>query len=319
MRNHKNALKSTLTHVVASIANLVVYSSLSTHLVGGEIDFQALERIAMDELQENRIPGAAVAIVLGDKLAFAKGFGVANVETGAPVMTNTLFRIGSMTKVFTAAAIVATAEGKSISLKEPIGTHLKRVSAPLASITLHQLLSHTAGIRDEASHYGSHEESALLSAVVSWGKDYLFTEPGQVFSYANPGYAVAGAVLEGLASRPYADAMNEAVFRPLGMTNSTFRPTEAMTYSLAQGHHVQENGRPTVVRPFTDNVVHWPAGFMFSTAHDIALFATVFVNDGKLGTKQVFPTSVIRKLGTPHAEVPGLEMRYGYGLKLTRY
>jgi CubicO group peptidase (beta-lactamase class C family) len=63
------------------MANLVASSTLSTHLVGGEIDFQALERIAIAELEENRIHGAAIAIVLGDKLAFAKGFGVANVET----------------------------------------------------------------------------------------------------------------------------------------------------------------------------------------------------------------------------------------------
>jgi len=282
-------------------------------------DFSALEQTALAELKETNTPGAAVVIVSGDRVVFAKGFGIANVETGAPVTPDMLFRIGSMTKMFTAATLVSLAEEGKLKLDAPIGGYVKGLSAKFSPITAHQLLSHTAGVRDEARPYGAHDESALGGSVRTWKDDFLFTEPGEIFSYSNAGFALAGLVIEETSGKPYADQITQYVFKPLGMARSTFRPTVAMTYPLAQGHQANANSKPVIVRPFTDNVAGWPAGFMFSSAHDLARFALAFVNHGKIEGQQVLSPAVIAKLSTPYTDVPGFEMKYAYGLRVTEY
>src|SRR5262247_358797 len=113
-------------------------------------DFGELEKVALAELAETNTPGAAVGIVSGDRLVFAKGFGVSNVETGAPLSPDMLFRLGSTTKMFTAAGVVMLAEEGKLKLDEPIGKYAKGLSPKIAGITAHQLLSHTSGLKDEA-------------------------------------------------------------------------------------------------------------------------------------------------------------------------
>jgi CubicO group peptidase (beta-lactamase class C family) len=125
------------------------------------VDFTQLEKVALQELKETNTPGAAVAVVSGDRLVFAKGFGVANIETGAPVTPDTLFRIGSVTKMFTAAVLAILAEERRIKINEPIGKYAKGLNPKLSLVTAHQLLSHTAGMTDESpSDYGSHDDTA---------------------------------------------------------------------------------------------------------------------------------------------------------------
>src|SRR6266404_6967106 len=120
------------------------------------INFSELEATVNEELKATNIPGAAVAVVIGDRVVFAKGFGVSDIETGAPVNSDTLFRIASTTKMLTAAAAVALAQQGKLELSAPIGKYLPGLSPKLASVTMHQLLSHTAGIRDGASRSEEH-------------------------------------------------------------------------------------------------------------------------------------------------------------------
>jgi CubicO group peptidase (beta-lactamase class C family) len=283
------------------------------------VDFAKLEKVALEELKRTNTPGAAVAVVSGDRLVFAKGFGVANVETGAPVTPDTLFRIGSVTKMFTAAVLVTLAENGRFKLDEPIGKYVKGLNLKLSQITAHQLMSHTAGMTDESpSDYGSHDDSALAAYVRSLKEDHFFTEPGRIFSYSNPGFDVTGFLIEEVNRRPYADQMTDRLFKPLGMNSTTFRPTVAMTYPLSQGHHGSGKAKPSVIRPFGDNVAGWPDGFMFSNVNDLARFAIAFMDSDRIDGKQVLTPAVITKLSTPYADLHsrfGFEDgRYGYGL-----
>ncbi len=278
-------------------------------------DFSALEKVVLEEIKEKNAPGAAVAVISGDRVVFSKGFGISNAETGATVTTDMLFRLGSTTKMFTAAALVALAEEGKIDLNAPIGRYTKGLHPRLAQLTAHQLLTHTAGISDEAPMYGLHDDSALANEARSWKEDRLFTEPGQVLSYSNPGYWLAGFVTEEVSRKPYADQLNESLFKPLGMNRTTLRPTMAMTYPLAQGHNIT-NGKPVVVRPMADNSASWPAGSIFSSVADLSRFVTAFVNGGKLDGKQVLAASLIAKLSAPHVKLPGSDAHYGYGLMI---
>src|SRR5437588_5034536 len=181
------------------------------------INFSELEATVNEELKAAIMPVAAVALVLGDCVVLAKGFGVSDIETGTPVNPDTLFRIASTTKMLTAAAAIALAQQGKLELNAPIGKYLPGLSSKIASVTMHQLLSHTAGIRDGASFNGPHDDSALANFVRSWTDAYLVAEPGEIFSYSNLGYVLAARVLEEVIGKPFADVMNDVLFRPLGM------------------------------------------------------------------------------------------------------
>jgi CubicO group peptidase (beta-lactamase class C family) len=277
-------------------------------------DFGELEKVALAELAETNTPGAAVGVVSGDRLVFAKGFGVSNVETGAPVTPDMLFRLGSTTKMFTAAALVTLAEEGKLKLDEPIGKHAKGLSEKIAGLTAHQLLSHTAGLKDDAQMFGRHDDEALAATVRALKDDFLFAAPGRIYSYSNPGYWLAGYLIEVAGGKPYADVLDERLFKPIGMRRTTLRPTMAMTWPLAQGHDVSGRDKPRVVRPFADNAGNWPAGSIFSSVNDLSRFVIAFMNGGQIEGKQVLSPSLIKQLSSPQADQPGSEWKYGYGL-----
>lgn len=151
--------------------------------------------------------------------------------------------------------------------------------------------------------YGPQDETALEIGIRAWQQDRFFTEPGKVYSYSNPGYWVAGLLAERLAGKPFADVVAEWILEPLGMKTSTFRPTLAMTYPLAQGH---EKG--TVVRPSANNASGWPAGSLFSSARELSLWCTDLLRGPRGG-------ALVRNT----VEVPGSDVRYGYGLRVRQH
>lgn len=290
-----------------SIASLLVLVLISEPSLAQRprSDYRDLEKVVLEELKETGTPGAAVAIVSGDRVIYARGFGIANVETGSPVTPEMVFRVGSITKMLTAAVLVSLSEEKGIALDAPVGDFSKGLDTRLSRITAHQLLSHSAGIIDYAHTCCAQEDSALVAKVRAYkDADYFLTEPGRIFSYSNPGYHIAGYLIEMLTGKVYAEAMDERLFRPLGMTRTTYRPTVAMTFPLSQGHDAAGTARPTVVRPFVNNVGDWPSGYAYTNVWDLARFAIAFMNHGRIDGKQVLSPSLIATLSTPYVDVP---------------
>ena len=281
-----------------------------------QLDHDAIEKIAIEELRTTKTPGAAVAVVSGDRIVFSHGYGVASVDSGGPVSPDMLFRLGSTTKMFTASAVVGLALDGKIDLEAPVSRYITGLDETIGKLTANQLLSHTSGLRDEAPMFGSHDEPALGAGIRAWKANVLFAPPGRIYSYSNPGFWLAGYLAESVSGKPYADVIEERLFGPLAMTRSTLRPTMAMTWPLAQGHDVK-NGKPEVIRPAADNTAAWPAGSIFSSALDLSRFVIAFMNDGKLDGKQVLPPKLIATMSSPHSRIPGSEDSYGYGLRLS--
>ena len=286
-------------------------------------DFSELERTALDEMVATGTPGLAVAVIRGDRVVFARGLGVANVETGAPVMPDTLFRVGSVTKVLTAAAVVTLAQEGKLSLDAPLSKKDKKLDPKLGQVTLDQLLSQTAGLRDIPGEDGHEHGDESLDRFVDWlvtrDTRVVLLPPGTAFSYSNAGYAVAGSMLTRAVGKPYADAMDEILFKPLGMTRTTLRPTVAMTYPLAVGHVISELGKPTVRRPVADDARLWPAGYAFSSVNDLSRFLIAVLNGGQVDGRQALRSGVAAQLLTPHVPIPTNVFRngaYGYGFFL---
>lgn len=285
-----------------------------------EPDYSSLDAVIAAELKAKHTPGAVVAVISEDKVVYVKAFGVANVETNAAMEKDMLFRIGSTTKMFTAAALVRLSEAGKIKLNEPIGNRVKGLSPRLSQVTPHFLLSNSAGVNDFAPPFISNDDESLGKMVRGWKDDVLFAEPGEIYSYSSPGFWLSGFVVEELAGKPYADAMNELVFKPLGMNRTTLRPLVAMTYPMANGHNVGSEGVPLIIRPFYNNVAQWPAGSIFSNIGDLSRWTIAFMNEGKLDGQQILTPSMIKQMSTSHIAVPGeTDSFYAYGLTTFRY
>lgn len=283
------------------------------------IDFSELDKLVTEELKEKNTPGAVITVVSGDQVVYQKAFGVANAETNAPMQPEMLFRLGSTTKMFTAAALLTLAENDKIKVNEPIGNRVKGLSAKVASATAHHLLSNSAGVRDFAAPVISNDDAALGKMVRSWRDDVFFAGQGDIYSYSSAGFWLSGFVIEELHGKPYADAMNELLFKPIGMERTTLRPFLAVTYPFAHGHAV-ETGKKVLLRPLFNNVAMWPAGSMWSNSKDLSRWVIAFMNEGRLDGKQLVSSSLLKQMVQHHAPVPGQpDAYYAYGLTTFKF
>lgn len=283
--------------------------------LAAEDRFANLARVVTAELDETKTPGAIVAVVQDGKVVFAKGFGVANVETGQSIAPDMTFPLASMTKMYTATALVSLAEEGRLDLQAPIGKYIDNLPPKLATVTAHQLLSHSAGFRDDAGISNrAYDDSTIEEQVRAYTDSIFFTEPGTVFSYANQGFNIAGFLVARVSGKRYSQAIQERIFDPLGMTRSTFSLPVVVTYPFSQTHAGRNGGPPAVIRPMAV-MAPWPVGGMFSTMDDLARYAVMFMNDGTLDGKQVIPAAVVKRLSTPnvpvHSQVDGGQYCYG--------
>jgi CubicO group peptidase (beta-lactamase class C family) len=278
------------------------------------LDTVAIERVLRQEMRATRSPGVAIAVVQRGRVVYARGFGVASVESREPVTPTTLFRIGSTTKMVTGLAAAVLAHEGRVRLDAPLSTYARGLTSTIGRLTLDQLLTHRAGMINEASGAGPHDDAALAARVRGWGREHLLGPVRDVYSYSGPGYWLAGYAIEQAGGAWYADVVREKVLAPLGMTRSTFRPLEAMTWPLAQDHRVRDT-TATVLRPFTDDVTTWASGSLFSSASELARLTIAIMDRGRVDGRQALPAAAIATLVEPRAPVPGGEgCRYAYGL-----
>ena len=283
------------------------------------IDFSELDRLVPEELKEKNTPGAVIAVVSGNQVIYQKAFGVANVETNDPMRPEMLFRLGSTTKMFTAAALLSLAEKDKIKLNQPIGEKVRGLNPKIAKVTPHHLLSNSAGFRDFAATAVSNDDASLGNMLRSWKDDVFFADQGEIYSYSSAGFWLSGFVVEELQGKPYADAMNELIFKPVGMERTTLRPFLAITYAFATGHAI-DAGKAAVIRPMFNNTAMWPAGSIFSNAKDLSRWVVALLNEGRVEGQQVLSPSLVNQLAQHHVPVPGeQDAYYAYGLTVFKY
>lgn len=306
--------------MILAAAQLLIALSPSGHsrLFAQTPDLNELEKVIAAELKETSTPGAAVAVVSGDRVVFLKGFGIASVETNLPITPQSLFYSGGLSSLFTATALVSLAEKGRIDLNAPAGRYVAGLSPKLARLTAHQLLTSTAGLKEEHQRHGLIDDSALADLIRSFDDDRIFTEPGRIYSGSHPSYVLAGRVLEAAAGKPFADVVAEHVFEPLGMTRSTYRILQAVTYPFSQGYERDSQGNLRLYQPFAGNSVGLPRNSFYSVS-DAARFLIALINGGKLDDRQVLPASVVSKLLTPYFPTPGASReQVGYGVSFSK-
>ncbi len=176
------------------------------------------------EMQARRIPGVAVAVVQRGAITFQKGYGVANLETDTPVRTNSAFQLASLTKQFTAAAIMLLVEEGKVRLDAPISTYIENTPASWSDVTVRHLLTHTSGITPGA--IVRVDGTPLLDITAARALDFvskppLMFRPGEGAFYSDTGYFLLGLIIQKASGQPYHDFVQKRIFDALRMTDST--------------------------------------------------------------------------------------------------
>ena len=257
-------------------------------------------------MQRLPIPGLAVG-VWHNGIEQAAGFGVTSVENPLPVTPETLFQTGSITKTFTATALLMLMDAGKVELDTPIRAYLPDFHLSdeeiAARVTLRHLLTHTGGwLGDYFNDFGNGDD-ALAKMLPEIARLPQFTPLGEVWSYCNTGFNIAGRIVEVIAGQPYEAAIKEMILDPLDMKMTFYFPHDVMTHRFAVGHEIV-NREAKVARPWPIGRAGHPVGGVISTVIDLLKYARFHMSDG-LG---LLKPETIKLMQTPIVPGSGLDV-----------
>ncbi len=256
-------------------------------------------------------PGVAVIAVKDGKTVFRKAYGMANLELGVPLVPDSVFRLGSITKQFTAVAVLMLAEEGKLSLSDPITKYLSGYPMHGHVITVEHLLTHTSGIRSYTGLPGYmtgpkiRADLTTAELVEVFSKEPMDFAPGAEWRYNNSGYVLLGAILEKVSGKPYGELLAERIFRPLGMTSTRVGDEGPILAKRAAGY--TRDGETVANARFLSMTQPHAAGALVSTVDDLALW------DAALYTEKLVKKESLEKAWTPAVTRDGKPTRYGYG------
>ncbi len=234
-------------------------------------------------------PGVAVAVVIDGELFYQQGYGIKRRYQSDPVTPHTVFRIGSVTKMMTAAAVMQQVEAGRVRLSDPVTRVIPdfEIAPPWRAdqITVHHLLTHSSGFPDRFFFIdGDTGDEALSEWVGNQGTAPLHAAPGAFWNYSNPNFMIAGLVVERAGAKPYRQYMKEDLWGPAGMASTTLDPAEVMAWGdWTWGHYTDPgSGFEFTYDPDAyDSGSGAPAGYAFSTAGDLVHWANLLMEGGQ--------------------------------------
>jgi serine beta-lactamase-like protein LACTB, mitochondrial len=274
----------------------------------GAVNFSRAQILAM--MTERNIPGLSVAVSINGSVVWSEGFGYANLEQRTPVTTITKFRVGSVSKPYTAAALGLLYEQGRLDLDAPLQQYVP--SFPEKSkgvVSTRSLGGHLAGIR----HYRNQESSTLsrryatvLEGLEIFASDTLQTVPGTNFSYSSYGWNLLSAVIEGASGEQFLAYMQANVFGQLAMRHTVAGHTDSIIVGRT-GFYERSAEGAIVNAPYVDNSYKWAGGGFLSTPEDMVRFANGHLDSGFLSPETV------ELLWTSQRTTDGEETGYGIG------
>jgi CubicO group peptidase (beta-lactamase class C family) len=236
----------------------------------------------------NQFSGAVLVSKESETL-FAKGYGFANAEHQVPNTPKTKFRLGSITKQFTAMAILILREQGKLKVEDPVGKYLHDAAKAWEGVTIRHLLTHTGGVPSytEAPDYRKKMTmpETVASMIARFRDKPLDFKPGEKFHYSNSGYFLLGAVIEKVSGKSYEAFLKEAIFDPLGMNDTGYDHLAALLPGRASGYNRREAG--LVNAEYLDMSQPYAAGSLYSTVLDLALWDRA-LREGKLISKAAY-------------------------------
>ena len=260
-------------------------------------------------------PGVAVGIKQGGNLLHSQGYGLASLEWNTPIEPTTVFRVASLTKQFTAMAILILQTQGKLHIEDKLSTYLPDCSPAWQHIQLKHLLTHTSGIANVGELPAFQQRAAQhlsIEEMIDLFKSHpLLFEPGADFCYSNSGYHLLGLVIERVTSMHYEEFVRTAIFEPLGMRHSYFQCLTPIIPHRASGY-ITQNGA-IIPAPFTSNISNHSSGAMESTLEDLLIW------EQALHKHELVDAKTQKLMFTPVRLPDGRCVEYGFGWAFSTY
>jgi CubicO group peptidase (beta-lactamase class C family) len=257
-------------------------------------------------------PGVSVIVRSKGKVLLEKGYGLANLEHNIKINKDTVFRLGSITKQFTAVAILMLAEQGKLSLDDTLKQYIPEMSKLAGGITIAQLLNHSSGLTNYTNLPGwdeEQEEHLSSGQMIDLFKDKpLDFEPGSAWNYSNTGYFLLGVIIEKASGETYADYVENHIFQALGMRESFYGGASKIINNRASGYDATDDG--WVNAPYLSMTQPYAAGSLLSSVGDLAIWIDA-INNHRLISKTFTDRAHTKAILTD-----GSEVEYGFGWRL---
>ena len=279
---------------------------------------QKIDQYIQARLTKSNVPGLAIAVVHNDSLLFSKGYGTTGAKN--PITADTPLAIASLSKAFTAMAVMQLVEAGKINVDTPVVTYIPSfmVADPRGSaITIRQLLHQTSGLADTGfPELAFYEQPATLDEAISRLKSArLMSNPGEQFHYHNPNYQILAKMVEAVSHETFSDYLKQHIFQPLTMTHTR---DVLLTKSFYSGPERLSNGHIYVLgKPIAFQEPGWfidGAAGISSSVNDMAHWLTLQLNHGRFGNTQLLDST---SMAMTHSAPPGTSQHYGMGWVLT--
>lgn len=275
---------------------------------------QKVEQRILQDWKDTTGPGGAFLIAHRGKVIFKKAYGKANLELNVDLTTENVFQLGSLTKQFTAIAILMLEENGQLKLNDPLSKYLPQFPNGEA-ITLHHLLTHTSGIKDytKMKELGdiAQKDMTPLALIDFFKNEAPVFKPGEKFEYNNSGYFILGYIIELVSGMPYQDFIRNHIFLKLGMKNSFYSSDRTIVQNRADGY--QKKGDQLVNKTIISYSIPYAAGALMSTLQDLLLW-----QEG-LSTHKLLKKENQQKAFEPKTLSNGDTLTYGYGWHIRSY
>jgi len=278
---------------------------------------ETVDRLVLQAMEEGPIAGVSVGIERGGRVIHAKGYGFADLEHRVPATAETVYRIGSITKQFTAAAVMQLVEEDELSLDDPVTQYIPDFPTRGYEVTVRTLLNHTAGIRNVTTLEEWWDTMALelspeqLMAV--FADEPFDFRPGTRFAYSNSGYFLLGLVIERVSGQPYGGYLNEHLFVPLGLESTTYCTDHALVPNRARGYRAEGDASDDagdarfLHATYLSMSQAYAAGAVCSSVLDLLEWSRALAGGDVVGRDGY------ERMTRPDTLVDGSRIEYGYG------
>jgi D-alanyl-D-alanine carboxypeptidase len=273
----------------------------------------AMDKVAGDVYKPD-IPGAAIIVVKNEKVIFRKGYGLANLELNVPIRPEMVFRLGSITKQFTAVSIMMLAEQGKLSLQDDITKFFPDYPTGGKKITIENLLTHTSGIKDYLGKLWPErmrQDMRPEKLIDLFKNDGLEFEPGARESYSNSNYVLLGVIIEKLSGKEYGQFIEDNIFKPLGMKHSYYERVQEIIPDRVSGYARVSEG--FVNAAYISMPQLYAAGGLCSSVDDLALWDAAVYSD------KLLKRNSWERLFTPYKLANGETSTYAFGWAISQF
>jgi D-alanyl-D-alanine carboxypeptidase len=265
-----------------------------------------IDEFVNKQMQQHRIPGLALTVLQKGKSVKTAGYGLANLEGSVPVTPETVFEIGSVTKQFTAAAILLLAQDGKLSVEDKISRYLTNTPSTWQDTSIAHLLSHTSGLKSYTGLEGFELRRHLTQTqfIAAIGILPLEFKPGESWKYCNTGFNLLGYIVENVSGKGYWDFLSERILRPLGMNATTNRLPALIIPHRAAGY--EQTNHVWINRDY-DLTDVFSAGALVSTVGDLAKWNSALDGD------RLLTAASTKQMWTPVNLNNGKPTKYGFG------